>query len=175
MTTRSKYLKLFLMVLADSTLLVAALLGACLLRFEPPVCSEQVRQMIALAPLIVPAEVVLFARFGLYRGLGRRTGGLELWRLALACFLSMLFALACATFFGLHLSWSVLIIEALLGFVMAGTLRVGIRTLCEARTIPGACALWDGKIRTCPLCGREAKRVDRAPPELAASWVYPIR
>lgn len=177
MRTRTKNVKLFVMVLADSTLLGAALIGACLLRFDLALAGEHVRHMLVLAPVIVPAQVALFALFGLYRHLWRRTGRLDLWRLALACLISMLFALACATLLRWNLSWSLLIIDAILGFLMASTLRVGIRTLCEARTPPEDLKTdrpGERNIPTCPLCGRESNRVDRPPPELTVSCIYSI-
>lgn len=177
MTTRIKNRTLYLRVLADSTLLVAAWIGACRLRLASPVAGGHVPRIIALAPVIVPVQVGIWGLFGVYRGLWRRTGGFELWRLALACFVAMLLACAGAFLFGLDLPGALLILDAILGFLLATTLRVGIRTVCEARTSPeghGACRLWEKKIRTCPLCGRESIIDHDSPSELAAGGFPPL-
>ncbi|MCL5406617.1 MAG: hypothetical protein M1398_07860 [Deltaproteobacteria bacterium] len=62
MTDRFKDFKFYMMLPADSTLFVTALISAYMLLFELPVTGEHVRQMMALAPVIVPTEVAVFGK-----------------------------------------------------------------------------------------------------------------
>ena len=177
MIIRAKDFKFFFMLLADSAVLLNSLIGAYSLRYGIPFGGEHVRQMWALAPVIVPAEVALFGLFGLYRGSWRYTGAFDLWRLAKACSFSMLLAFSYAFLFRLDLSRSLLIMDGILALLMAITLRVCIRNFCEVRLSPEGLEAYepsDVKILTCPLCGCELHGAHLPPPGTALSCIHSI-
>jgi FlaA1/EpsC-like NDP-sugar epimerase len=134
MTSRLKNFKFYIELLADAIVFVTALIGAYLLLFQHPIAREYVRQMMALAPVIVLAKVAVFSKFGLYRGLSRNA--FDLWHLAKDCLISMLLASAYAFFFMSNLSRSVLILDGILTFMLISTLRVGNHSFYMARTNP---------------------------------------
>lgn len=177
MKIRAKNFKLSMMILADATLLAASLIGACFLRFNRSGVGRHMDEMLSLATVVVPAGVAVFALFGLYRGLWRDTGASDLWRIAQACLIAMLFAFTYAFLLRLHLSRSVLLIDGILTFLLESTLRVGIRTFYEARTNPEGLKAYkfaDRKIRACPLCGCVSQRVHLPPSERTLGCIYSV-
>ncbi len=122
------------MLFADLAIFVVALSCAYLLRFEHGMGGRQVHQMLALAPFIVPMEAVVFGMFGLYKGMWRYTSLVDFWRLAEACIFSLMGAFTYVFLLSLHeLSRSILILNGILIFLLAGGLRMGIRSFYVAR------------------------------------------
>ena len=112
--------------------------------------------MMELALFIVPVEAVVFGLFGLYRGLWRYTSVLDFWRLAQACLFSTLLAFSYVFLFELKgLSRAVLILDGILGFLLAGGLRMAIRSFYVARMNPrGLKAYGFPDVRTWLKCSR---------------------
>ena len=126
-----------MMLFADSLMFATALVGAYFLRFEPHITRQQVHEMMQLAPFVVPVEVIVFWVFGLYRGMWRYTSVVDFWRLAQACLISLLLFFAYVFLYQLQgLSREVLILDGILTFLLAGALRMGIRSYYIARTNP---------------------------------------
>lgn len=137
MTSQFKNPRFFMMLLADSLMFVTALVGAYFLRFEPHITGPRVHEMLRLAPFVVPVEVIVFGSFGLYRGMWRYTSVVDFWRLAQACLVSLLLCFAyvfLCQFQGL--SREVLILDGILTFLLAGALRMGIRSYYISRANP---------------------------------------
>ncbi|MGA2937897.1 MAG: nucleoside-diphosphate sugar epimerase/dehydratase [Syntrophobacteraceae bacterium] len=90
--------------------------------------------MAMVVSFIVPADLVLFYIFGLYRGMWRYTSVVDFWRLAEACLISML--LNYTYVFLLRFEGfprTILILNAVLMFLMAGGARIFARSLYVAR------------------------------------------
>ncbi len=137
MTAQLKNPRFYIMLVADTVIFAAALLGAYLLRFEFRITTQHVRQIMVLAPVMVPAEAVVFFLFGLYRGMWRYTSVVDFWHLVQACFFSMLLSFGYAFLVRINgLSRSIIILDAMLTFLLAGGLRMGIRSLYIVRTNP---------------------------------------
>ena len=126
------------MLIADSAIFVAALVCAYLLRFQFSITGDSLHQMLALGPVVVPAEVVVFGMFGLYRGMWRFTSVVHFSRLAQACLTSTILAFAYLFLFRFPgMSRSIFILNGMLTFLLAGALRMGIRSFYVARANPG--------------------------------------
>jgi len=122
------------MMLCDSVIFAMACAGAYSLRFEFRITHEYMRQMAMVVSFIVPADLVLFYIFGLYRGMWRYTSVVDFWRLAEACLISML--LNYTYVFLLRFEGfprTILILNAVLMFLMAGGARIFARSLYVAR------------------------------------------
>lgn len=126
-----------MMLAADTTIFAAALVGAYLLRFEFKITAQHVSEMMVLAPVIIPVEAIIFFLFGLYRGMWRYTSVVDFWHLAQACLFSMLLAFTYVFLFRVNgLSRAILILDVMLTFLLAGALRMGIRSFYIVRTNP---------------------------------------
>ena len=137
MTTQLKNPRFYMMLLADSAIFATALVGAYSLRFEFQITAQHLRHMLALAPVMIPAGAVVFGMFGLYRGMWRYTSIVDFWRLAQACLLSVVLVLAYVSLFRFQgFSRAVLILYGLLTFLLAGGLRMVIRSFYVARMNP---------------------------------------
>lgn len=121
--------RFYLALAADFVIFVVAFIGAYLLRFDFTVAEPYRSQIWRILPLVLPGKILIFFMFGLYKGMWRYTSLNDLWRLALASLLSMLFYFS-ATFlvFGLKgIPRSAFLLDAILTLIMSGGLRVGIR------------------------------------------------
>ena len=122
--------KLYLMLFTDLAIFVAALLLAYLFRFEFTLKPEIVLQLGHLLPWIVPLKLIVFSLFGLYRGMWRYTSVRDFWLIAQATVISSLLV----TFIMIYLnrfqgySRAVFIIDGILTFLLAGGLRMAIRS-----------------------------------------------
>lgn len=106
-----------------------AFVGAYLLRFDFTLDPFYRAQILKVLPFLLPGKILIFFFFGLYRGMWRYTSLHDLWRLAQATLLSMLFYII--TIFCVHgfygIPRSIFLLDAILTFLMVGGLRVGIR------------------------------------------------
>ena len=137
MLSQFKNPRFYVMLLADSAIFVTALVGAYFLRFEPHITGKEWLQMLKLGPFIVPAEVAVFGMLGLHRGMWRFTSLVDFWRLAEACLFSTLLALAYVFLCRFdNFSRAVLILDGMLTFLLAGALRMAIRSFYVVRMNP---------------------------------------
>lgn len=122
--------KLYLMISADAALLVASLVGAYLIRYEFAPPGYVVRQMQFMLALVIPVKLLIFASFGLYRGMWRYTGLRDILRVLQASIICLLVITAILLYvrrFGIY-SRAVFLLDGIFTFVMAGGLRMAIRT-----------------------------------------------
>ena len=121
--------KLYFMILYDSFLFAVALTVAYLLRFEFRLDQVETNQIKTILIWIIPLKLIVFFEFGLYRGMWRFTSIRDFWRLAQACFVSMLLIMAIVLFIYRFSGFSrvVFILDGGLTFSMAGGLRMAIR------------------------------------------------
>lgn len=128
--------RLYLMVLTDALLLALAYVGAHLLRFEFVLTPQGLDQITQILPWIIPAKLIIFFFFGLYKGMWRYSGLHDFWRLSEACLFSSLFIIAMELF--LHrftgFSRAVFIFDGILTFVLMGGMRMAIRTYFAAKS-----------------------------------------
>jgi FlaA1/EpsC-like NDP-sugar epimerase len=133
----------FYIVLAtDFVILITAFVGAYLLRFDfhlEPIYRNQILQLL---PFLLPGKILIFSIFGLYQGMWRYASLYDLWRLAQASLVSMLFYLAATFavrgFYGIPRS--IFFIDFLLTFLMSGGLRMGIRIIYRVNS--GSETMW---------------------------------
>ncbi len=130
MKVQFKNANFYLMLLSDALLFTAALIFAYLFRFEFSIdafYAEQIRKMLIV---VVPLKLCAFFLFGLYKGMWRYTSTRDFWRLIQAStastLLIMTFILIVYRFEGY--SRAVFMIDGGLTFLMAGGLRMLIRT-----------------------------------------------
>ena len=134
-THQLKNPRFYLLILSDTLLFTLALVMAYLLRFEFLLLEPYKTQITTLLPWLIPTKLIVFFLSGLYRGMWRYTGMDDFWRLAQACFASsllmVLIVLTAYSFIGFPRS--VFLLDCLLTFVLAGSLRVMIRCFYSAR------------------------------------------
>lgn len=126
----ARSLRFALMLALDTALFVLAWFSAYWLRLDFRLSATYIDQIMMVLPFLVGGKLIVFSFSGLYRGMWRYTSLADLWRLARACTFSMLLA-AFFIHFGSPLKGvprSVVLLDAALTFLMAGGLRVGIRT-----------------------------------------------
>jgi FlaA1/EpsC-like NDP-sugar epimerase len=127
---------LYFMMLADALVFAIALWGAYLFRFEFSLKDLIVRYPEQIIVWIIPLKMAVFLLLGVYRAMWRFTGIRDFWLLARACILStlliMTIILLAARFEGY--SRAVLVIDGLLTFLLAGSVRLAIRSFYAART-----------------------------------------
>jgi FlaA1/EpsC-like NDP-sugar epimerase len=127
--------RLFIILAADTVIFVIALIDAYLFRFDFIIYPHYWQQIFQLLPILIPGKVLIFLVFGLYRGMWRYTTINDLWRLAQACLMAMIFYLiATPHLIGLQgVPQSIFLIDGILTCTMSGGLRVGIRFFYLAR------------------------------------------
>ena len=121
--------KLYLMILSDALLFAIALTVAYLFRFEFSLDHVDINQIKTILIWLIPLKLIVFFSFGLYRGMWRYTSVRDFWRLAQACFISMLLIMAVILYlYRFHgFSRAVFLMDGILTFVLAGGLRFTIR------------------------------------------------
>ncbi|MCX5847535.1 MAG: nucleoside-diphosphate sugar epimerase/dehydratase [Deltaproteobacteria bacterium] len=121
--------KLYLMILSDSLLFAIALTAAYLFRFEFRLSLEEISQIKTILIWLIPLKLFIFFGFSLYSGMWRYTSVRDFWRLAQACFISMLLIMAVILYlYRFHnFSRAVFLMDGILTFVLAGGLRLMIR------------------------------------------------
>jgi FlaA1/EpsC-like NDP-sugar epimerase len=128
--------KLYAMLFADAIAFQAALTLAYYLRFEfelSPNNMAQMKEAFLYSPFL---KLAVFYTFGLYRGMWRYSSLGDFWRLSKATAVSTVLIMA-ITFFSPnfpHTSRSVILLDGLLTFLLAGGLRITIRTVFAYRS-----------------------------------------
>ena len=118
------------MIVCDTIIFVAALVGAYLSRFESTLTHIEIKQMELLLIWLIPLKLSIFFGFGLYRGMWRYISVRDFWRLAQACLVSTLLITAAILFlYRFHgYSRAVFLLDAGFTFLLAGGLRMSIRS-----------------------------------------------
>jgi len=121
--------RFYIVMIADLIIFVTAFIGAYALRFDFTLEPFYRGQMLRLLPSLLPGKILIFFFLGMYRGMWRYTGLNDLWRLAQASLLAMLFYVAAALYiFGFQgIPRSVFLLDAMLTFLLCGGLRMSIR------------------------------------------------
>ena len=124
------------MILCDSAIFVLALVAAYLIRFEFALGLTDMWQLRKMLLWIVPLKLFIFFGLGLYQGMWRFTSVRDFWKLAQACFVSMLLIMAIVLFIYRFLGFSraVFILDGGLTFFLAGGLRMAIRLYFASQT-----------------------------------------
>ena len=120
-------------LLVDSALIVAALVGAFLLRVDGGGTINQRHLLTVAIPVVLAARFAAFIPFGLYRGVWRYAGAGDAARVVLAVATSELAAfafLAATRDFG-DFPRDVFLIDALLCTILVGASRFGERALAR--------------------------------------------
>ena len=120
--------RFYIVLAADIVIFAVAFVGAYLLRFDFILEPFYRIQIVRMLPILLPGKILIFFLFGLYRGMWRYTSLNDLWRLAQASLLSMLFYIAATHFIQIQLlpPWrfpkaiprSVFYLDAMLTFLM---------------------------------------------------------
>ena len=128
--------KFYFMILCDSAMFVLALIAAYLIRFEFVLGLTDIWQLRKMLLWIVPLKLFIFFGLGLYRGMWRFTSIRDFWKLAQACFVSVLLIMAIILFIYRFSGFSraVFILDGGLTFFLAGGLRMAIRLYFASQT-----------------------------------------
>ena len=131
MIRQLRNVNLYLMVGADAVLLILAHLGAYLLRFEFSMAETFWHKILLGLPWIILVKLLLFAYFGLYRGMWRYTSLFTLQRVLFATITSTLviMALIAMIFHFQGYPRSVFFIDFILTFLFTGGIRVCVRMI----------------------------------------------
>ena len=123
------------MIASDVVLFSLAHFMAYLIRFEFAPNQTELWQFMVVLPWLIPTKLAVFFLFGLYRGMWRYTSVRDFWRLAEACIVSMLLIMAVILFVYRFQEFSraVYVLDAGFTFLLAGGLRMGIRTHFAAK------------------------------------------
>jgi FlaA1/EpsC-like NDP-sugar epimerase len=126
-----KNLHFYLVLVTDILLFAASLFLAMQLRFNFQMEQPHLMKMVTLLSVLLPVKTVIFFVFGLYRGMWRYTDLRDSWQLFKAVILSQMIAITLLSMWVRleGFSRSVFILDALLTFVLAGGMRVAIRTM----------------------------------------------
>jgi len=124
------------MVAGDAVVFLVAHLIAYLIRFEFTLHRTEIWQFMVVLPWLVPLKIAVFFIFGLYKGMWRYTSVRDFWRLAQACFLSMLMIMAAVLIIYRFEGFSraVYLLDGGLTFLLAGALRMAIRSYFSSQT-----------------------------------------
>ena len=122
--------KLYLMIVSDALLFAIALTAAYLFRFELRFEQVEINQIKTILIWLIPLKLMVSFGFGLYRGMWRFTSVKDFWRLAQACFVSMLLVMATILVIYRFVGFSraVFILDGGLTFLLTGGLRMAIRS-----------------------------------------------
>ncbi len=126
--------KFYFMIFCDAVIFAVALVSAYMFRFEfsPDVLFKE--QMIKMLIWVVPFKSIVFISMGLYRGMWRYTGVRDFWLLARACLLATLIIMAFILYAHRFAGYSrvVFIADGLITFLLAGAMRMAIRSYFSA-------------------------------------------
>jgi FlaA1/EpsC-like NDP-sugar epimerase len=118
------------MILTDVLIFIVSLFMSYLIRFEFSFAQINIKQIYDLLLWIIPLKFIIFLFIGLYHGMWRYTSVRDFWLLARACFLStvlvMVIILIINRFEGY--SRSVFVADGIITFLLAGGLRIFIRS-----------------------------------------------
>ena len=120
----------YLMLGMDALFFVLALLLSTLIRFDfvPP--ADHWRNFWTTLPWAISVKLILFYAFGMYKGMWQFTGLYDIWRLAQACFVAEAGVVAMVTWLHRFTGYSrgVFVMDVVLTFILAGGLRLAIRS-----------------------------------------------
>jgi FlaA1/EpsC-like NDP-sugar epimerase len=120
----------YLMLGIDAVCFALALLLSTLIRFDfiPP--AEHWQNFWTILPWAVSVKLVLFFAFGLYKGMWRYSGLYDLWRMIQACVAAEVVVIAVMAWLYRFEGYSrgVFVIDGMLTLVLAGGMRMVIRT-----------------------------------------------
>jgi FlaA1/EpsC-like NDP-sugar epimerase len=147
----SKGARLILMMLVDSAVFTLALVGAYLLRFDFALAPQYLDQIETVLPCLLACKLLLFYFFGLYRGMWRYVGMRDFWRLAQASLMAMLVAafLMLSVFYLRGIPRSIIVLDTVLAFVLAGGVRILIRSCWVVKQNGNAPSLFSLPRLTC--------------------------
>ena len=130
MNPQLKNPKFYTMILTDVLIFIVSLFMSYLIRFEFSFAQINIKQIYDLLLWIIPLKFIIFLFIGLYHGMWRYTSVRDFWLLARACFLStvlvMVIILIINRFEGY--SRSVFVADGIITFLLAGGLRIFIRS-----------------------------------------------
>jgi FlaA1/EpsC-like NDP-sugar epimerase len=131
--------KLYLMIATDAGIFALSYVAAYLFRFEFELDALRIEQIKTVLPFLVLGKLFTFHTFGLYRGMWRYSSLKDFWHIAQACFLTMALAVSTLLYLNRFIDYSrsVFLIDALLSLVLAGGVRVCIRSYFSAGTNNG--------------------------------------
>ena len=131
--------KLYLMIATDAGIFALSYVAAYLFRFEFELDALRIEQIKTVLPFLVLGKLFTFHTFGLYRGMWRYSSLKDFWHIAQACFLTMALAVSTLLYLNRFIDYSrsVFLIDALLSLVLAGGVRVCIRSYFSAGTDNG--------------------------------------
>ena len=140
MNPQLKNPKFYSMILMDISIFIVALFLSYLIRFEFSFAKIDMAQVYTLLLWVVPLKFIIFLSFGLYSGMWRYTSVRDFWLLARACLLStllvMVIILTISRFEGY--SRSVFVADGIITFILAGGVRMVIRSYYAVRVNRGA-------------------------------------
>jgi len=135
MIRQMRSVNFWLVLVVDVVLLVAAHLLAYAVRFDFVLDGWTWNNIRTILPFLLPAKLFFFAFFGLYRGMWRYTGLVDLLNIFKACAVTGLLALGGVLlvyrFEGF--SRSVFVVDAVLTFLLVAGFRVGMRLFYQRR------------------------------------------
>lgn len=128
--------RFYFMFLVESAIFAIAFVAAHLLRFEFVLDRHSIEQITMVLPYLIPTKLIVFFFFGLYKGMWRYSSLQDSWRLAQAALVSSLLVIAVALFLNRLAGFSraVLLLDGILTFLMAGGVRMGIRSYYAVRS-----------------------------------------
>lgn len=129
MLRQLRNIKFHVMIAADLTLFVCALIAAFLLRLDFQLLPHHVKQIKIILPVALSVKLVVFLSLGLYRGMWRYTNLRDIARVLYASGLSMLLITAWLVFNHRFRNFSraVILIDGVLTFLLTAGLRALIR------------------------------------------------
>lgn len=130
--------RFYVMILSDAAIFAGSFVMAYVLRFDFRLTPSDLHGIGLVLPFLIPAKLVVFFLFGLYRGMWRYAGVEDFWKLAQASLLSsalvVTFVLYAYRFQGFPRS--VFLIDCGLAFLITGGLRMVIRSYYNAMNSP---------------------------------------
>jgi FlaA1/EpsC-like NDP-sugar epimerase len=127
-------LNFWIVLWVDILLLVVAHLLAYIIRFDGVVPHAQRANIATALGLLLPAKLVLFHLFGLYRGMWRYTSLADLLNILKACVVAGFIALGGILLLNRFegFSRSVFVLDALLTFLFIAGFRISLRLSCQS-------------------------------------------
>ncbi|MGX9366232.1 polysaccharide biosynthesis protein [Desulfoplanes sp. PS50] len=139
---------LYLVLGTDLLVFSLALILSFWIRFDFEPEAQYLVKMWALFPVMVPVKIAVMFIFGLYQGMWRYTDIRDSWALLKAVVISEITSIALLYMLGYFSGFprSIFLIDGVLSFVLAGGVRVAVRTFYLHRGNFSAGALLPGKI-----------------------------
>ena len=125
----------YMVLLADVIIFIAAHMVSYLIRFEFVLSSLRIQQIFFTLPLIIPIKLITFYWFGLYRGMWRYTSSQDIWHLLqVVAFITLLILTPVLFINHFHgYSRGVFLLDGLFTFLFSAGLRISIRAYISQR------------------------------------------